>query len=57
MSSEVSALSSSKRKQSPYVGYYRANGSRTASRIFEPNSNPHGEYLSSHESQEETCNL
>ena len=27
-------------KQSPYVGYFRSNGSRTASRLFEPNSNP-----------------
>lgn len=28
-------------KQSPYVGYFRGNGSRTASRLFEPNSHPH----------------
>jgi hypothetical protein len=28
-------------KQSPYVGYFRGNGSRTAPRLFEPNSHPH----------------
>jgi hypothetical protein len=28
-------------KQSPYVGYFRGNGARTASRLFEPNSHPH----------------
>lgn len=37
----MSAISSSAQdKQSPYVGYFRSNGSRTASRLFEPNSNP-----------------
>lgn len=33
--------SNSKQKQSPYVGYFRGNGTRTASRLFEPNSHPH----------------
>mmetsp|Transcript_17568 Transcript_17568/g.29445 ORF Transcript_17568/g.29445 Transcript_17568/m.29445 type:complete len:384 (-) Transcript_17568:134-1285(-) len=38
----MSALSSSRQdKQSPYVGYFRGNGSRTAPRLFEPNSHPH----------------
>lgn len=37
----MTTASTTKHKQSPYVGYFRANGSRTESRLFEPNSNPH----------------